>query len=163
MDLIPDSNQALLWKRRFILTLTLISYTWITCRLPSRSCCSVTKSCLTVCEPWTATCQASLSIVIIFFFFFFFIFYIELHELFPRFGDSFLSIFNSRRLLKLMPIESVMPSIKPTHPLSSPSPRPSIFPSIRVFCNKSVLCIRWPKYWPLQHQSFQGIFRTDFL
>ena len=42
---------------------------------------------------------------------------------------------------------------------------PSIFPSIRVFSNKSVLCIRWPKYWELQlqHHSFQWIFRTDFL
>ena len=37
-------------------------------------------------------------------------------------------------------------AIQPSHPLSSPSP-PSIFPSIRVFSNESVLCIRWPKYW----------------
>ena len=36
-------------------------------------------------------------------------------------------------------------AIQPSHPLSSPSP-PSIFPSIRVFSNESVLCIRWPKY-----------------
>ena len=34
-----------------------------------------------------------------------------------------------------------------SHPLSSPSPPPSIFPSIRVFSNESVLRIRWPKYW----------------
>ena len=33
------------------------------------------------------------------------------------------------------------------HPLSSPSPLPSVFPSSRVFSNESVLCIRWPKYW----------------
>ena len=41
---------------------------------------------------------------------------------------------------------------------------PSIFLSIRVFSNESVLCIRLPKYWfQLHHQSFQWIFRTDFL
>ena len=45
-----------------------------------------------------------------------------------------------------MPIESVMPSnhLILCHPLLLP---PSIFPSIRVFSNESVLCIRWPKYW----------------
>ena len=66
--------------------------------------------------PWTAACQASLSIT------------------------------NYWSLLKLMSIESVMPS---SHlilccPLLLP---PSIFPSIRVFSNESVLCIRWPKSW----------------
>ena len=40
---------------------------------------------------------------------------------------------------------------------------PSIFPSIRVFSNEPVIRIRHPKYWQLQHQSFQWIFRTDFL
>ena len=57
-----------------------------------------------------------------------------------------LSIANSRSLLKLMSIESVMPSNQLTlcHPLFLP---PSIFLSIRVFSNESVLCIRWPKYW----------------
>ena len=44
---------------------------------------------------------------------------------------------------------------------------PSIFPSIWVSSNKLALCIRWPKYWKVfsfsQHQSFQWIFRTDFL
>ena len=40
---------------------------------------------------------------------------------------------------------------------------PSIFPSIRVFSNESVLCIRWPKYWSFQHQSFRWIVRTDLL
>ena len=65
---------------------------------------------------WTAACQASLSIA------------------------------NSQSLLKLMSIESVMPS---NHlilccPLLLP---PSIFPSIRVFSNESVLHIRWPKCW----------------
>ena len=57
-----------------------------------------------------------------------------------------LSITNSRSLLKLMSIESVMPSNHHIlcHPLFLPS---SIFPSIKVFSNESVLCIRWPKYW----------------
>ena len=57
-----------------------------------------------------------------------------------------LSITNSWSLLKLMSIESVMPSnhlilCRPFLLL------PSIFPSIRVFSNESALCIRWPKYW----------------
>ena len=57
-----------------------------------------------------------------------------------------LSITNSWSLLKLMSIESVMPSnhlvlCRPVLFL------PSIFPSIRVFSNESALCIRWPKYW----------------
>ena len=66
--------------------------------------------------PWIAACQASLSIT------------------------------SSRSLLKLMSIESVMPSnhLIPCHPLLL---LPSIFPSIRVFSNESVLHIRWPKYW----------------
>ena len=57
-----------------------------------------------------------------------------------------LSITNSRSLLKLMSIESVMPTnhLILCHPLLLP---PSIFPSIRVFSSESVLCIRWPKYW----------------
>ena len=66
--------------------------------------------------PWTTACQASLSIT------------------------------NSRSLLKLMSIESVMPSnhLLLCRPLLLP---PSIFPSIRVFSNESVLRMRWPKYW----------------
>ena len=57
-----------------------------------------------------------------------------------------LSITNSQSLLKLMSIESVMPSnhLILCYPLLLP---PSIFPSIRVFSNESVLHIRWPKYW----------------
>ena len=57
-----------------------------------------------------------------------------------------LSITNSRSLLKLMSIELVMPSNQLIfcHPLLL---LPSIFPSIRVFSNESVLHIRWPKYW----------------
>ena len=58
---------------------------------------------------------------------------------------DFLSIANSQSLLKLMSIESVMPSnhLIFCHPLLLPS----IFPSIRVISSESVLCIRWPKYW----------------
>ena len=57
-----------------------------------------------------------------------------------------LSITNSRSLRKLMSIESVMPSshlifCRPLLLL------PSVFPSIRVFSNESVLCMRWPEYW----------------
>ena len=57
-----------------------------------------------------------------------------------------LSITNSRSLLKLMSIESVLPSnnLILCHPLLL---QPSIFPSIRIFSNESVLHIRWPKYW----------------
>ena len=57
-----------------------------------------------------------------------------------------LSITNSRSLLKLMSTKSVMPSnhLILCHPLLLP---PSIFPSIRVFSNESVLHIRWTKYW----------------
>ena len=57
-----------------------------------------------------------------------------------------LSITNSRSLLKLMSIESMMPSnhLILHRPLLL---LPSIFPSIRVFSNESVLHIRWPKYW----------------
>ena len=57
-----------------------------------------------------------------------------------------LSITSSLSLLKLMSIESVMLSnhLILYRPLLLP---PSVFPSIRVFSNESVLCIRWPKYW----------------
>ena len=71
-----------------------------------------------------------------------------------------LSITNFQSLLKLMSIESVMPSnhLILCRPLLL---LPSIFPSIRVF---SVLCIRWSKVleFQSQHQSFQWIFRTSF-
>ena len=73
-------------------------------------------SVVSLCNPWTAARQASLSVA------------------------------NSQSLLKLMSIESGMPSnhLILCHPLFFP---PSIFPSIKVFSNESVLCIRWPKYW----------------
>ena len=87
--------------------------------------------------PWTASHQASLSII------------------------------NSWSLLKLMSIESVMPSnhLILCHPLLLPS----VFPSIRVFSNEAVLCIRWPKYWsfsfslsPFDEYSGLFSFRTDW-
>ena len=80
------------------------------------SCCSVTQSSLTFATPRTATCQASLSSTI------------------------------SRSLLKLMSIESVMPSNHLIQCHSLPL-LPSIFPSTRVFSNELALYIRWPKYW----------------
>ena len=71
-------------------------------------------------------------------------------------------------LLKLMSIDSVMPSNHLTlcHPLLPPS----IFPSIRVFSNESVLRIRWPKYWSYSlsispSNEYSGLisFRMDWL
>ena len=77
-----------------------------------------------------------------------------------------LSITNSWSLLKLMSIESVMPSnhLILCHPLLL---LPSIFPSIRVFSNESVLHIRWPKYWsfsisPFNEYSGLISFRIDW-
>ena len=72
-------------------------------------------------------------------------------------------------LLKLMSIESVMPSndLILCHPLLL---LPSIFPSIRVFSKESALCIRWPKYWsfsfnisPSNEHSRLISFRMDWL
>ena len=80
-----------------------------------------------------------------------------------------LSITNSRSSLKLMCIESVMPSshLILCRPLLLP---PSNSPSIRVFSNKSVLRIRWPKYWHFSFSicpsnEYSGLisFRTDWL
>ena len=80
-----------------------------------------------------------------------------------------LSVTNSQSLLKLMSIESVMPSnqLILCHPLLF---LPSIFPSIRVFSNQSVLRIRWPKYWrfsfnisPFNEYSGLISFRMDWL
>ena len=80
-----------------------------------------------------------------------------------------LSITNSRSLLKLMSIESVMPSnhLILCHPLLFP---PSICPSIRVFSNESVLRMRWPKCWnfsfnisPSNEYSELISFRMDWL
>ena len=80
-----------------------------------------------------------------------------------------LPITNSSSLLKFMFIESVMPSshLILCHPLLL---LPSIFPSIRVFSNKSVLHIRWPKYWSFSisispSKEYLGLisFRMDWL
>ena len=89
--------------------------------------------------PWTAACQPSLSIT------------------------------SSRSLLKLMSIESVMPS----NHLILCCPRllpPSIFTSIRVFSSESVLHIRWPKYWSFSFSispsnEYSGLisFRMDWM
>ena len=73
----------------------------------------------------------------------------------------------SRRLLKLMSIESVVPS---NHLIiCCPLLQPLIFPSIRVFSNKSALHIRWPKYWSFSFSispsnEYSGLisFRTDW-
>ena len=80
-----------------------------------------------------------------------------------------LSITDSWSLLKLMSIELVMPSnhLILCRPLLL---LPSIFPSIRVFSNESVLHIRWPKYWsfsfsisPSNEYSWLISFRMDWL
>ena len=104
----------------------------------STCCYSVAQLCLTLCAPWTAACQASLSFTI------------------------------SQSLLKLMSIESVMPSnhLILCHPLLLLS---SIFPKIRVFSNELTLHIKWPKYWsfsfrisPSNEYSRLSSFRTDW-
>ena len=70
----------------------------------------------------------------------------------PGFPAS-LSITNSQSLLKLMSIESVMPSNRLL--LCCPLLLlPSIFPRIRIFSNESVLLIRWPKYWNFSISTF---------
>ena len=58
--------------------------------------------------------------------------------------------------------------IQPSHPLSSFLLPPSIFPSIRVFSNESILCIRWPKYWSFSispSSEYSGLisFRMDWM
>ena len=83
-------------------------------------------------------------------------------------SQASLSITNSQGLLKLMSIESVMPSnnLILCHPLLL---LPSMFPSIRVFSDESALCIRWPKYWSISFSistsnEYSGLisFRTDW-
>ena len=80
-----------------------------------------------------------------------------------------LSITNCQSLLRLMSLESVMPSnhLILCHPLLF---LPSIFPSIRVFSSESALCIRWPNYWsfsfntsPSNDHSRLISFRMDWL
>ena len=78
-----------------------------------------------------------------------------------------LSITNSQSSLRLMSIESVMPSSHLCHPLSLLPPIP---PSIRVFANESTLRMRWPKYWsfsfsiiPFKEHPGLISFRMDWL
>ena len=82
--------------------------------------------------------------------------------------QAFLSITNYRSLLKLISIESMMPfnHLILCRPLL---PQPSIFSSIGVFSNDSVLHIRWPKYWSLRFSispssEYSGLisFRMDW-
>ena len=79
-----------------------------------------------------------------------------------------LSISNSQSLIKLMSIESLMPSnhLILCHPLLL---LPTTFPSFRVFSNESVLCIWWPKYWSFSFSTspsneYSGLisFRVDW-
>ena len=67
-------------------------------------------------------------------------------------------------------VHRVGDAIQPSHPLSSPSPPPSIFPSVKVFSNELVLHIRWPKYWSFSFNispsnEYSGLisFRMDWL
>ena len=67
-------------------------------------------------------------------------------------------------------VHCVSDAIQPSHTLLSPSSLPSIFPSIWVFSNELVLCIRWPKYWsfsfsitPSNEYSGLSSFRMDWL
>ena len=126
------------WFIFIFLLINMSSFFWILVLFSVQFSRSVVSNSVT---PWTAACQASLSIT------------------------------NSQSLLKLMSIESVMPSnhliISSSHPLLLP---PSIFPSIRVFSNESVLCIRWPQYWSFSFSicptnEYSGLisFRMDWL
>ena len=101
-------------------------------------CCSVSQSCPMIVTSWTAASQASLFFTI------------------------------SQSLLKLMSIESVMPS---NHLIFCHSLLllPSIFPTMRVFSNELVLCIRWTKYWSFSFSispsnEYSGLIpsRTDW-
>ena len=83
--------------------------------------------------------------------------------------QAFLSITNSESLIKIMSIESVMPSKHPIlcHPFLLLL---SIFLSIRVFSNESIICIKWPKYWSFSFSispsnEYSGLisFRMDWL
>ena len=82
--------------------------------------------------------------------------------------QSSLSITNSQSLLKLMSMDSVMPSNHLI--LCCLLLLPSLFPIIRVFSHESVLCIRWPKYWSFSFSInpsnvYSGLisFRMDWL
>ena len=103
-------------------------------------CCSVTQSCLTLCDPMDCRTKG-----------------------FP--------VYHQLLELAQTHIHRVGDAIQPSHPLSSPFLLPpSIFPSIRVFSNESVLSIRWPKYWSFSFNispsnEYSGLisFRMDWL
>ena len=110
----------------------------LTCSFRKQLCPSSVQSPSFFVTPWTAAHQASLSIT------------------------------NSGSLLKLMSIESVMPSnhLILCYPLLLLL---SVFPSIRIFSNESVLSIRWPKYWSFSFSispsnEYSGLisFRIDW-
>ena len=79
------------------------------------------------------------------------------------------SVFHCRPEFAQIHVHWVSDAIQPSHPLSSPSPLPSIIPSIRVFTNESVPRIRWSKYWSFSFSvspsnKYSGLisFRTDW-
>ena len=101
-------------------------------------CCSDSKLFPALCDPWTAAHKSSLSFTL------------------------------SRSLLKLMSIESAMPSnhLILCHPFLL---LPLFFPSIRVFCSELALCIKWPNYWSFSFSISSSneysrliSFRTDW-
>ena len=118
--------------------------------------CAQSLSCVRLlATPWTAALQAPLSMGF------------SRQEYWSGVQAS-LSITNSRSLLKLMSVESVMPSnhLILCHPLLL---LPSVFPNIRVFSNKAVLCIIWPKCWSCSFsispsKEYSGLisFRVDW-
>ena len=98
-------------------------------------CCSVAKSCLTLCDPMDCIRPD----------------FPVLHHL-PK--------------LAQIHVHQVSDAIQPSHPLLLLLP--SIFPSIRIFSNELVLCIRWPKYWSFSispSNEYSGLisFRIDWL
>ena len=79
-------------------------------------------------------------------------------------------VYHQLRELAQTHVHRVGDAIQPSHPLPSPSPLPSIFPSIRVFSSESALHIMWPKYWnfsfsisPFNEYSGLISFRIDWL
>ena len=96
-------------------------------------CCSVTQSCLTLCNPVDCSMPG-----------------LPVHHQLPEFTQTH--------------VHWVSDAIQPSHPLSSPLLPPSIFPSIRVLSNESVLHIRRPKYWtfsiPMVFHPFSSITQS---
>ena len=78
----------------------------------------VTQSCPTLCDPMNSSMPG-----------------LPVHHQLPEFTQTHVHV------------HWVSDAIQPPHPLSSPTPPASVFPSIRVFSNESVFHIRWPKDW----------------